>query len=64
MVTIGQFLFSFWLVKGMTVTYGNTRNGKGHKTKELRDNIPDVLLRVNNILHVKGASLRHYAHQG
>ncbi|CQR23239.1 Uncharacterised protein [Yersinia enterocolitica] len=28
-VTIGQFLFSFWLVKGMTVTNSNTRNGEG-----------------------------------
>ncbi|SAJ31119.1 Uncharacterised protein [Enterobacter cloacae] len=52
-VTVGQFLFGFWLVKRVTVTYRHARDGKGNKPKELRDNVPDVGLVVDDVGHVK-----------
>ncbi|SQB28827.1 Uncharacterised protein [Citrobacter koseri] len=49
MITIGQFLFGFRLVKRMTVTHRHARDGKGDKTKELRNNVPDISLVVDDV---------------
>ena len=52
-VTVGQFLLGFWLVKRVTVTHRHARDGKGDKTKELRNNVPDISLVVDDVGHVK-----------
>ena len=48
-VTIRQFLRSAsgWS-NGVTVTHRHARDGKGNKTKELRDNVPHMRLAVDD----------------
>ena len=47
------FLFGFWLVKRVTVTHRHARDNKGNKPKELRDNVPDVGLVIDDVGHVE-----------
>ena len=53
MVTVSQLLFRFRLVKRVTVTYRHARNRKGHETKELRDDVPQMRLVIDDIGHVE-----------
>ena len=52
-VTIRQFLLGFRLVKRVTVTHRHARDGKGNKTKELRDDVPHMRLAIDDVGHVE-----------
>ena len=53
MITVSQLLFGFRLVKRVTVTYRYARNRKGHEAEELRDDVPQMRLVVDDIGHVE-----------
>ena len=63
MVTIGQFLLGFRLVKRVTVTDRHAGDSEGDKAEELRNHVPQMRLVVDDIAHVERPRLCHHAHQ-
>ena len=53
MVTIGQFLLRFRLVERVTVTHRHAGDGESDEAEELRNDVPQMRLVVDDIGHIE-----------